>query len=150
AARALVSTLGRLPNGLIARALGNQAVLLGALGVDAAAMFGVAHSRSPALLAPLLAAEGLAFGAYLVAGQTYVAEHTDARDRGTAVGLYALAASVGGTAGPIALGLLAGRLGLPAVFTATGWALLAGLVCSAAGTIALGRAAPAAREALEP
>ncbi|HET8629194.1 MAG TPA: MFS transporter [Thermomicrobiales bacterium] len=150
AVRALVSALGRLPNGLISRALGNQAVMLGALGLDAAAMLGVAHSRTPAALALLLVAEGLAYGAYLVAGQTYVAEHTDAPNRGAAVGLYALAASVGGTAGPVALGLLAARRGLPAVFTATGWALLAGLACSAVGAVALARSASALREAIEP
>jgi len=36
-----------------------------------------------------LAAEGLAFGAYLVAGQTYIAEHTTRETRGAAIGVYA-------------------------------------------------------------
>lgn len=139
ALRAFISALGRLPNGLIVRAFGNQAVLFAALLVDLVVMFGMASVTAPWLLAILLACEGLAFGAYLVAGQSYIADQTTIENRGTAVGLYAMASSVGGIAAPAGLGLLADRWGLPVVFTSTGWLMVAGLAVIIAGTIWMGR-----------
>src|SRR3954451_1109223 len=139
ALRAFVSALGRLPNGLIVRAFGNQAVLFAALLVDLAVMFAMARVTAPWLLAILLACEGLAFGAYLVAGQSYIADQTTAENRGTAVGLYGMASSVGGIAAPAGLGLLAARWGLPVVFTSTGWLMLGGLAVIVAGTVWAGR-----------
>lgn len=139
ALRAFISALGRLPNGLIVRAFGNQAVLFAALLVDLVVMFGLAATRTPWLLALLLAGEGLAFGAYLVAGQSYIADQTTIENRGTAVGLYGMASSIGGIAAPAGLGLLADRWGLPVVFTSTGWLMAAGLAVIVAGTIRSGR-----------
>ena len=63
AVRALVSTLGRLPNGIISRYFGHEAVMLAALGLDAVVMFGMAHVTDVRLLTVLVAIEGLAFGA---------------------------------------------------------------------------------------
>lgn len=133
AVRATVSTLGRFPNGMISRALGSWSVMIGALAINVVAMFGIAATQSPWLLTALLAAEGLAFGAYLVAGQTYVADHTAPEIRGTAVGFYSMAASVGGALAPLLLGLVADRWGVGHVFLVTGWALTAGLLLSLVG-----------------
>lgn len=144
ALRAFVSALGRLPNGLIVRAFGNQAVLLTALAVDAIVMLALAWAGTPWLLAVLLALEGLAYGAYLVAGQSYIADQTTAENRGTAVGLYGMASSIGGIAAPAGLGVLASAWGLPAVFTSTGWIMLAGLLVIVVGS---SRAAQRARVA---
>ncbi len=135
ALRSFVSALGRLPNGMIARAFGNRAVLLAALAIEAAVLFGLGFAAAPWALALLLACEGLAYGAYLVAGQSYIADATTAENRGTAVGLYGMASSIGGVAAPAGLGLLAGRAGLPAVFTATGWLLLAGVIVIGLGSL---------------
>lgn len=148
AIRAFISALGRLPNGLIVRAFGNQAVLFAALLVDLVVMFALAAVTTPWLLAVLLAGEGLAFGAYLVAGQSYIADQTTAETRGTAVGLYAMASSVGGIAAPAGLGLLADRWGLPIVFTSTGWLLTFGLAVIVAGTVWSNRRTPAVVEEL--
>lgn len=144
ALRAFVSALGRLPNALIVRTLGNRAVLFTALAIEAAIMFALAHVTASPLLALLLACEGLAYGAYLVAGQSYIADQSTAENRGAATGLYGMAASLGGVAAPAALGVLAARAGLPAVFTGTAWLLLSGLLVIALVTALLGRRAEAA------
>src|SRR5262249_55191780 len=88
AVRALVSAIGRFPNGLISRLVGHQAVMLVALLVDMLVMFTLPNVRNSSVLTALLALEGLAFGAYLVSGQTYVAEHSTIEFRGAAVGVY--------------------------------------------------------------
>jgi len=141
--RAFVSALGRLPNALIVRAFGNRAVLFAALALEAAIMFALGHVTAPALLALLLACEGLAYGAYLVAGQSYIADQSTPENRGTATGLYGMSSSLGGVAAPAAMGLLATRAGLPAVFTATAWLLVVGLLGIALVGILTGRAARA-------
>ncbi len=143
AIRALVSTLGRLPNGIISRYLGNRAVMLVAIGFDLVAMFAIAQTRDPVWLTLLVAVEGLAFGAYLVSGQSYVADRTDVANRGAAVGLYSTAGSVGGTVGPLALGFAADAWGLSSVFTVTAWTLTVGLALSLLGTVLLRRRGPA-------
>ncbi len=141
ALRAFVSALGRLPNALIVRAFGNRAVLFAALAIEAAIMFALGHVSAPTLLALLLACEGLAYGAYLVAGQAYIADQSTPENRGTATGLYGMAASLGGVAAPAALGVLATRAGLPTVFTATAWLLVVGLLAIALVGVWTGRAA---------
>jgi MFS family permease len=133
ALRALVSAFGRLPNGMLARALGNQAVMLAALILDALAMLALAFAHQTWLLAVLLLGEGLAFGAYLVSGQTFVADHTTVENRGTAVGLYAMAGSIGATAAPASLGAVADRWGLAATFGTTSVLLAVGSVVVAVG-----------------
>ena len=128
ALRALVSAFGRLPHGILARVLGNQSVMLAALVVDALAMLALAFAHQTWLLAVLLIGEGLAFGGYLVAGQTFVADRTTVENRGTAVGLYAMAGSIGATAAPAGLGAVADRWGLAATFGTTSALLAVGIV----------------------
>ncbi|HEX7101379.1 MAG TPA: MFS transporter [Nitrolancea sp.] len=139
ALRALVSTLGRVPNGMISRTLGSQPVMLSALLVDTLVMFSIGHTANPTLLTLLLAIEGLAFGAYLVSGQTYVADHTSFENRGAAVGVYSTASSLGSTIAPLALGLVASAYSVRLVFTVTGAALAIGLILSVVGYLVLAR-----------
>lgn len=145
--RALVSTLGRLPNGLISRYLGNRIVMMAAIGLDLAVMFGIAHTTDARWLTVLVALEGLSFGAYLVSGQTYIADRTEMANRGTAVGLYSTAGSLGGTIGPLTLGIVAGFGGLSAVFSVTGWTLAVGLALSVGGTLVVGSRERVAQDA---
>lgn len=133
ALRALISAFGRLPNGMLARALGNRAIMLGALILDALALLALAFARQTWLLALLLLADGLAYGAYLVSGQAFVADRTTAGNRGAAVGLYAMAGSVGAIAAPPSLGAIAARWGLAAPFGATGALLALGVAVIGAG-----------------
>lgn len=137
ALRALVSAFGRIPNGMLARLLGNQSVMLGALVINALAMLALAFAQQTWLLAVLLICEGLAFGAYLVSGQTFVADRTTTENRGTAVGLYAMAGSIGGTAAPAGLGAVADRWGIAATFGTTSALLAVGIVVIVVGTAAL-------------
>lgn len=130
ATRAAISTAGRFPNSALARRFGNQSVMLGAILANIIAMFGIAATSNPTVLTALLALEGLAFGAYLVSGQTEVANQTTIENRGAVIGAYATASGLGGAVAPLALGLVADTWGVRAVFTVTGWTLLAGFaVC---------------------
>jgi MFS family permease len=137
--RAIVSTLGRFPNGILASLFGNQTVMLSALFVQATVMLGIARTTNPTMLTVLLAIEGLAFGAYLVSGQTFVANNTTAETRGTAVGVYSMVSSIGRALSPFGLGLIAQRWGVASVFSVTGWMLGVGFVISVIGTILLAR-----------
>ena len=137
--RALISTLGRLPNGIISRALGSQSVMLSALLLETIVMLSIAHTGTPVMLTALLALEGLAFGAYLVSGQTYLADNTEIENRGAAMGVYSTASSLGGAIAPLVLGLVANAYGVRLVFTVTGVILAVGLVLLIAGTILVSR-----------
>ncbi len=139
AVRALVSTLGRLPNGIISRALGSQSVMLSALLLDTIVMLAIAHTSSIVFLTILLAVEGLAFGAYLVSGQTFVADNTEIQNRGAAIGVYSTASSIGSSVAPLVLGLVANAYGVRLVFTVTGAVLGVGLIISIAASILLAR-----------
>jgi MFS transporter, DHA1 family, multidrug resistance protein len=139
ALRAFVSTLGRFPNGIIARLFGSQVVMLSALALEALVMFAIAGSTSTTALMVFIALDGLAFGAYLVAGQTFIAENTEVEMRGAAVGVYATASGIGGTLGSFALGLVAARWGVATVYPVTGTILLIGFAVSLAGLLWLRR-----------
>ena len=54
-------------------------------------------------------------------------------NRGTAVGLYGMAGSIGGTAAPAGLGAVADRWGIAATFGMTSALLAAGIVVIVAG-----------------
>ncbi len=139
AIRALVSAASRFPNSMLARRVGGRPILLAALAVEVLVMFGIAATAQRALLTALLAAEGLAFGAYLVAGQTYIAEHTTRETRGAAIGVYSTASNLGGTAAPILLGVIAGSWGIASVFTLAGGALAVGFLICAVGMVLVNR-----------
>lgn len=81
--------------------------MLTALSVNAVAMLVLSHTAQPWLMVVVLVGEGLAFGAYRVSGQTFIADQTTAENRGTAVGLNAIAGSIGVTAAPAGLGVVA-------------------------------------------
>jgi YNFM family putative membrane transporter len=137
ALRAAVSTVGRFPNSALSRRFGSRPVMLGAVLANVIAMFGIASTSNPTLLAALLALEGLAFGGYLVAGQTYLADNTTPDIRGTAIGIYATASGVGGAIAPLLLGAVAEQWGLRMVFVVTGWVLAAGFVIFLFGSLLL-------------
>lgn len=144
AARAAVSTAGRFPNSAIARRLGNQAVMFGALVANIIAMFGIALTSDQLALTALLALEGLAFGAYLVSGQTEIANQTTNENRGAVVGVYATASGIGGAIAPLILGMVADVWGVRMVFVVTGWVLVVGFLICLAGAAAMRRRVNAA------
>ncbi len=128
AVRGIVSTLGRAPNGVLARHVGDKNMILTALGTNLIVMLGLWQFTSTIWLFVLLALEGLAFGGYIVASQTFITNYAADRLRGSAIGLNATASGLGATLAPFALGLLAGQLGIAAVFPATAVLLAIGIV----------------------
>jgi MFS family permease len=69
-------------------------------------------------LALLGGALGLSHGVFYPAFNAVAIESTGPRERGKVMALYQAAFQLGGTAGPLAFGLLADRAGYPAVFVA--------------------------------
>ena len=71
-----------------------------------------------------------------------MANRTAVENRGTAVGVYSTASSIGGTAGPVVLGIIAATWGVASVFTATGATLAVGFGLFLVGTLALRHGGP--------
>jgi MFS family permease len=128
AVRAFSSTLGRVPNGILARKFGSQTIMLAALLLDGAVMFAIFGTSNTTVLMVCLGLDGLAFGAYLVAGQTFIAENTEIELRGSAAGLYSTASGVGGILGTFGLGMIASRWDVPVVYPVTGIVMVFGFV----------------------
>jgi MFS family permease len=137
AIRSGVSALGRMPNSLLAQKIGSLPVMLVALSLDAVAMFGICSTGNPGAIIVLLAMDGLAYGGFVVAGQTYVSNRTTMTNRGATGGAYAMASGIAGPAGPFILGLVAERWGLRFVFGTTGAVLGLGATIFAIGIVAL-------------
>ncbi len=125
AGRALASTLSRWPLASLVPRASAWLVLALALALNALLILGMALTANVAALAVLLIGEGIAYAAYLSGGSAFVAQHTTPMTRGTAIGVYSLAGSLGALAGPLMLGVIAEVWGVRAAFWAT--ALLAGL-----------------------
>ena len=79
------------------------------------------------MLALLLVLEGMAFGVILTSAQALTTQ-TAAVPRGTAIGLYSMAGSIGNGFGPLILGLVAEIWGVQTVFLFTGFLTLAALL----------------------
>ena len=141
AVRACVSATGRIANSLLARRVGNLYVMGAALFFIAIATFGVGSTTSPGVVTAFLSLEGLAYGGFMVAGLTYVANHTNAENRGGAGGVYAMAQGLGASVAPWILGAIADGYGIRAVFFVTGSALSVGFVIFAVGGLVLKGAA---------
>lgn len=137
AARAGVSAVGRIANSLFVRRGGSLNVMIAALFFIAAATFGVGATTSRRVITLFLSLEGLAYGGFMVAGLTYVANHTTPENRGSAGGVYAMASGVGASVSPWLLGMVAERWGVRAVFPATGAALTVGMLIFALGVLSL-------------
>jgi MFS family permease len=88
----------------------------------------MAQTDAPFLLGLLLLTEGIAFGTFLTSGQAFVAEFSTPATRGTAVGVYGTAGSLGSTLSPVVLGVIAEIWGVSTVFRVTGALIMIGLL----------------------
>ncbi len=140
AIRGLVSTVGRAPNGVLARHFGNMPLMLGSLAVLALVMFGFWTTTNQIALTVLLAIEGLTFGAFLVGNNAFIADNTEPENRGAATGMETTASGVGATVAPLVLGLVASYWGVAAVFPVTGSILGIGFIIAVGLSINLLRA----------
>jgi MFS family permease len=127
AIRALASTCVRLPSGALTGMIGSRQVMLGALLIEVLAVTGMGTAGQYRPLLLWLVLEGIAFGAFLASAQAYIAEHTVEATRGAAIGFYSMTGGIGNTVAPLALGVVANRLGLDAVFFVSGGLLAFGL-----------------------
>jgi MFS family permease len=127
-ARAVGSTLSRVPAGVLVSRFSARAVLGVALATLTVGMFGFSITRRLDLLAILLVFEGVFFGVILMAGQALTAEESAIAPRGAAIGFYSMSGSIGNGIGPFLLGLIADRWSLRSVFVITSLFAFLGLL----------------------
>lgn len=89
--------------------------------------FAISCITVPVALGIFLAGEGVAYGVFLTSGQAFVTERSTESDRGTALGVYSTAGSLGSAVAPFILGFIADLWGLAAVFGVTGGLVLVGI-----------------------
>ncbi len=124
--RAFASTGIRLPMGMFATKITTAGVMSLSLLMMGIALIGISQTTDPVLLTILLAFEGIGFGGFVTAGQAFTAEISTNQTRGTAMGIYRMAASAGSAGGPILLGVIASQWSLGTVFLLTGIVVLIG------------------------
>jgi MFS transporter, DHA1 family, multidrug resistance protein len=124
--RAFVSTGARIPMGILSNKLTTAGVMAVSLLLMGLALVGISQTTDPVLLTLFLGLEGIGFGGFVTAGQAFIAEISTNQTRGTAMGIYRMAASVGSAGGPILLGVIASQWSLATVFLLTGIFVLAG------------------------
>lgn len=116
AMRGIASTLARIPTGMLTARIPSRVLMIAGLSLAALGLVLLTGSTSATTLTLILIADGIAYGLFLTAGQSHITELSSAADRGSAVGIYTMAGSIGGALGPIAMGVVAELFGLPAVF----------------------------------
>jgi MFS family permease len=128
AVRALASTAVRLPTGLLTTRFSNRYLMVAALALGMVTVFSLCILTGPVALTLALAGEGICFGMYLTAGQTFVTEHFEESERGTAMGVYSMTGSISSMVGPFLLGAVADLQGLRSVFWLTSALVFVGIV----------------------
>lgn len=98
-----------------------------ALVVMMVVSFSISWITTPLILGIFLASEGIAYGMFLTSGQAFVTERSTEFDRGTALGVYSTAGSLGSAAAPFVLGFIADLWGLATVFSITGILVFVGV-----------------------
>ena len=98
--RSFISTLTRMPTGLLTIRFSSKYLMIIALAIAMLALFAISITISPGILAVCVAVEGAAFGLFLTSGQTFVAKQSTEVNRGKAIGIYGMAGSTGATVGP--------------------------------------------------
>jgi MFS family permease len=124
--RSLLSTLVRIPVGMVARGR-THTLMISSLAIVMTAMAVVPSTAGPVPLLMLLCAEGIAYGCFITVGQIHISSF-DSQRRGAVLGIYSTFASLGSTLGSIVLGILAQTTGLANVFYATSLAIALGIL----------------------
>jgi MFS family permease len=125
--RAFASTAMRLPAGLAEALISTRWLMIAALAIEAITLIGVQTTQSVAVLIAVLAIEGISYGMFLTSSQEFVAERTPPRTRGTAMGIFTMAGSIGQSGGAILLGVMAQAFGVRSVFLSVAAILLVGV-----------------------
>lgn len=127
AARALASTLARLPGGALAVKIPGYWLLMVAMVLAMIFAFCLPQTQRPLLLMALLLGEGIGYGLYLTLGQTMIATFAGVGSRGAALGMYSMMTGIGGSLLPFFLGITADHFGLASIYYLTGFLLVAGI-----------------------
>jgi len=109
--RGIVSTATRVAVGYALAGISTRTIMFAAVGVDAIALVLMGIAPTVPALAFFLALEGMAYGAYVTAGQVDLLSSSSAGQRGTAASLFSLAGVLGGAGGAIVLGEVAQHQG---------------------------------------
>jgi MFS family permease len=125
--RAFASTAMRLPAGLAEILVSSRWLMIIALGIEAVTLVGLQATGSAAVLIAVLAVEGISYGMFLTCSQEFVAQGTTPRTRGTAMGIFSMAGSIGQSGGAILLGMMAQAFGVRSVFLGVAAILVVGV-----------------------
>lgn len=125
-ARALASTLARLPAGLASSPRTSHWLMVAAMACAGSALLLIVAFRSyPAFLGALVL-EGVSYGTFLTAGQAFVIQHAAAESRGATLGAYNMAGALSTALSPLLVGALSQWLGLDVVLASVGVVILSG------------------------
>ncbi len=126
--RALSSTAIRLPVGALSTPDWSDRLMLLALVLGGVALAVIAAGSSPPVFYAALAVEGISYGMFLTAGQSFVTQYSPMAQRGAALGAYNMAGGIGAALSPLILGILADAAGLNVSLWATALFAVGGAV----------------------
>jgi MFS family permease len=105
--RGIVSTLVRLPVGIVIKYLTTFTLMVFGLMVSAMTILTVSVQTRLVILSLVMGIQGFAYGVYLTSGNVYIAEESPPSQRGTSMAIYSMFGNLGGILGPLILGVIA-------------------------------------------
>jgi MFS family permease len=126
--RGLLSALVRLPAGVSTKFTGPDIMMILGLAASTIVMFLIPHFSAHAPLSLLLAADGIAYGFFLTAGYTFVADESPTSERGMTLGFYSAFSSLSTTVSPSILGVIADLWGLDNAFITSAYLASLGIL----------------------
>jgi MFS family permease len=128
ALRAALSTVVRLPVGSLTKRFGVRRIMAVSLSLCALGLFMVPFFDNVWLLILSLGLEGIGYGMFLTASNTYIGEIVPEGSRGSAVGFYYTFSNIGGVVNMTVIGLIASVVGISNTFRYTSATIVLGLV----------------------
>jgi len=126
--RGIVSTLVRLPVGIVIKYLSTFTLMVFGLTLSAMTILTISVQTSLIILSMVMGIQGFAYGIYLTSGNVYIAEESPPSQRGTSMAIYSMFGNLGGILGPLVLGLIAENSNSSIVLTFSAIITLLGLV----------------------
>lgn len=126
--RGAASTVVRLPVGALAKNVKVFTMMLGAILLSGASIYGLSNMTLFMGMAVLLGLQGIAYGVFLTSGNIYIADESPIELRGTAMGMYSMFGNVSNIVNPLILGFLADTIGVKGAFQFTAGVAALGLV----------------------
>jgi MFS family permease len=126
--RGIVSTLVRLPVGIVIKYLSTFTLMVFGLTLSAMTILTISVQTSLIILSMVMGIQGFAYGIYLTSGNVYITEESPPSQRGTSMAIYSMFGNLGGILGPLVLGLIAENSNSSIVLTFSAIITLLGLV----------------------